>query len=66
MDSFWPFLFTVTRANMAFLLENKKIADQSKVFELIKETIGLFYKNIYFKFSELILIHNSVTDVIDN
>ncbi len=34
--------------------------------ELIKQTLGLFYKNIYFKFSGLILIHNSVTDVIGN
>ncbi len=52
--------------NCSPLVRKQDLAKRSKVFELIKQTLGLFYKNIYFKFSGLILIHNSVTDIIGN
>jgi len=33
--------------NISPLVRKQDLANRSKVFELIKETLGLFYKNIY-------------------
>jgi len=40
-------LLNKTGNNISPLVRKQDLANRSKVFELIKQTLGLFYKNIY-------------------